>query len=125
MGALEVEDPRQGLAHPVAGERELVDEVRPVRAGHVVEHVLGIEAVARLEESGLLHGGDEAVGVAVHDDGIEARLEPLPLARLPPLDETEVEERDAAVVVEAVVPRVGVAVEGAQPLDRHAGRSAR
>ena len=34
--AVDVEDARQRVAHPVAGERELVDEVRPVRAGHVV-----------------------------------------------------------------------------------------
>ena len=54
----------------------------------------------------------------MHDDGVEARLEALPLARRPALDEPEVEERDAAVVVEPVVAGVRIAVEGAEALDR-------
>ena len=86
---------------------------------HVVVHQLrdrGRGPSARKPD--VLHRRHEPLGVAVHDDRVEARLEPLPLAGLPPLDEPEVEERHAAVVVEAVVAGVRVAVERAEALDR-------
>ena len=53
------------------------------------------------------------LGQPIDDHGVERRAEPFPLAGLPTLDQTEVEERDAAVVVELVVARVRVAVEKA------------
>ncbi len=69
------------------------------------------------QEAGGLHRRDQRLRVAVDHDGVERRLEPLPLAVLPTLDEPEVEERHAAVAMEAVVPRVRVAVEHADAVD--------
>ena len=102
------------VAHPLAGERELVGEVGLVRAADVVVDALRIEPVPCGEEPGCLHRLDQSLGSRWTTIGVEARLELLPLAGLPSLDETEVEERDAAVTVEAVVARMRVAVEGAE-----------
>ena len=51
------------------------------------------------------------LGIAVYNDGVEARDELLPLAGCPSLHQPEVEERDISVAGEPVVAGVGVAVE--------------
>ena len=114
---LDVEDHAERVAHPLPAVRELVGEVRHVRAADVLEHLFRVEPVAGPEEARRLHRHDQLLGIAVHDDRVERRAERVPLARRPALHEAVVEERDAAVVVELVVARVRVAVEHPAPQD--------
>jgi hypothetical protein len=61
-----------------------------------------------------LHRGQQAIRVAVHDDGVQVGSSCSHSPAAPSLHQPEVEERDLAVDAEAVVARVRVAVERAE-----------
>ena len=72
--------------------------------------LVGVQIVTWLQEAHVLHRPHEPLRIAV-EDRVEARCEALPLVAAPALHQPEVEEADPAIGVEAVVARMGVAVE--------------
>ena len=79
--ALDVDDRRHRVADELAGEGERVGEVRQVRRADVVVDRLRRQAVAGPEEADLLHRRHQPLGIAVHDDRVEARVPAAPTRR--------------------------------------------
>ena len=117
MRAVDVRHLAERLRRELPGEGERVLQIRDVRRAHVLVHPLRVETVIRPKEPHLDHRAHAPLGIA-GDDRVEARRQPFPLARRPSLHEAEVEERDRAVGVEAVVARMRVAVEHAVAVHR-------
>ena len=120
----EVRRPRVGhVEHHVRGdvrvelELPVVEHVPPGGVEELREHLVGAEAVALPDQPRLQPELVEALGVALRPGALagELHLEQLPRH---PLEEPEVQERDAVVLEQEEVPRVRVA--GELPVAVHA-----
>ena len=94
-------------------ERELLVEVGAVGHAHACEDVIRVEAVIGCEEADRDHSVYRLPTASLREHAIEHGHERFEVGRRPALHQAEVQERDAAVVVEAVVARVRIAVEHA------------